>query len=241
VADLKERVVERRAPKTVGKVANYYTVLEVEQTADETVEQILSKIESVAAPAVRKLLRAEFDLSGQEREDLLFFMAFFATRVPFFRNTIEQFFGEVGKMVLVMSTAHPEYFERTMREAHKGKTEFSSEEIEELRQWTMDDRNYTIRAAPSLSLAAMLESALDTVYPVFGQMRWLILRATGSERFVTCDSPVSWVDPTPRPPFYSGHGLAMRKVEVTFPAGPEVALLGTWEGQNYRAATGTNG
>lgn len=230
VADLKERVVGRRAPKNIGKAANYYASPEFDQTAEETVEQGLSKIESTVAPVVKKLLRGELDLTGQERVDLLFFMAFFVARVPFFRNTIEQFAADVAKMILQVSASHPEHFEQTFREALKGQDELTPEEIEEKRKWVLDDTKYTVKASPKLSLAIGFQAALNTIFPIFDQMRWLILQAGESERFITCDSPVSWFDPTPRPAFYSGHGLGMRNVEVTFPIGPEVALLGTWEG-----------
>jgi Protein of unknown function (DUF4238) len=68
------------------------------------------------------------------------------------------------------------------------------------------------------------------IYPWLMRMRWTWLRIEGDEEFVTCDNPFSWVDPTLPSGFYSGGGLGMTNVEVTFPIGPKVCLLATWVG-----------
>ena len=44
VADFKERQIERRAPKNVGRAANYYAFPGVEAAGGEPPETILSKI-----------------------------------------------------------------------------------------------------------------------------------------------------------------------------------------------------
>lgn len=229
VADLHEQVVERRAPKNVGRAANYYAFPEWEATGEEPPEQLLAKVESAAAPVVRKLLSGEFELTGQERADLLFFTAVFVTRVPFFRKLIEEFAANLVTVDAQESAEHPEHFARTLREALQGR-ELTLEEIEATRKIILKGKKYKIRAKPSLSLVLGFEEALDTIYPVLDRMRWAIVRSTGGEHFITSDCPVSWTHPTPRSRFYAGHGLAMKKVEVTFPVGPQLCLLGTWEG-----------
>lgn len=229
VADFKERKIERRAPKNIGKAANYYAFPEVEAAGVEPVEAMLSRIESAAAPALKRLLASNDSvLEGQDRADLLFFMAFFGVRVPFFRNTIEKFAANVARMLLQVSASHPEYFEQTLREALKGKEDLTLEEIEELRQWVLDESNYNIRTSPKLSIAMGFETAMETIYPIFDQMRWVLVRPSGDLRFITGDTPATWVDPTLAPPF--SYGLAARNVEVTFPVSPGACLLGTWGG-----------
>jgi hypothetical protein len=103
--------------------------------------------------------------------------------------------------------------------------DLTPEQVEDIRQWVLDDSRYTIQASPKLSLGAGFEAAKDTVYPLFDQMRWAVVRAGENLRYIT---PVSWVDPTIPPPF--AHGLAARKVEVTLPLDPRVCVFGTWEG-----------
>jgi hypothetical protein len=229
VVDFKQHRIERRAPKNVGKAANYYAFPEIEAAGGEAVESILSKIESATAAAVRRLLASDnSELEGQDRADLLFFMAVFAVRVPFFRNLTEKFAANVAKNLMQVSASDPECFEHTVREALKGKENLTPDKIEELRQWVLDDSKYTIRASPRLSIVMGFQSVVDTIYPIFDQMRWAVVRAGGDLGFITGDTPVTWVDPTLAPPFC--YGLGLRGVEVTFPVSPKVALFGTWEG-----------
>ena len=74
------------------------------------------------------------------------------------------------------------------------------------------------------------QTAIDTIYPIFEKVNWAVVRAGGDLRFITGDTPVTWIDPTVAPPFC--YGLKMRNVEVIFPVGPKISLLGTWEGPN---------
>lgn len=229
VVDFKQQRIERRAPKNVGKAANYYAFPEVEAAGGEAVESILSKIESASAPAVKRLLASDNnEIERQDRADLLFFVAVFAVRVPFFRNFTEKFAANVAKNLMQVSASDPECFEHTLREALRGKEDLTPDKIEELRQWVLDDSKYTIRAAPKLSIVMGFQTVIETIYPIFDQMNWAVVRAGGDLRFITGDTPVTWVDPTLAPPF--SYGLALRNVEVTFPVGPKVSLFGTWEG-----------
>jgi hypothetical protein len=231
VGDLGERSVERRAPKNVGKKANYYSFPDVDAKSPETLEEILSKVESEAAPVIKRLISGDLRFLEQDRANVLFFMAFFVGRTPFFCRMIEGPMAEIGKEVMLMSARQPDYFERTLREAQaQTGVEFTPEEVEDLRQWAANDSNYTVTLNPVVSLWTGIEMSLDTIFPVFEQMKWAVLRAAGNGGFLTCDNPVSWFNPRPRPPFNAGRGLAMRNVEVTFPIAPNLALLGTWEG-----------
>ena len=81
LADFEKQQIERRAPKNIAKAANYYEFPGVEEAGSEPPESIFSKIESASAPAVKRLLSSETSkLDGQDRADLLFFMAAFVIR-----------------------------------------------------------------------------------------------------------------------------------------------------------------
>jgi hypothetical protein len=226
VVDLTERSVSRRSPKNVGKAANYYAFPDGGGGLNQAGEQVLSQIESDAAPVVAKLLRGENELSEEERGALAFFMAFLAMRVPYFRNLMEEADRQIGEMNLQIAANHPDYFERIVRESHKGIKEFTPEEIEKVRQWALNKGNYTVQVDPSSSLSTVFEVAPDFV-PFLYNMNWAFLVAPAGSCFVTSDNPVSWVDPTPRPHFL-GHGLAMPNIELTFPLSPNLCLMGTW-------------
>ncbi len=228
VADLAEKTLQRRAPKNVGKKADYYAFPEVEAAGGEAIEALLSQVESAAAPAIGRLLVSPTaTLKEQDRADVLYFMAFMVIRVPSSRNAAEKIAADVAKLALQMSASHPGFFENTLREALEGKEDLTPEHVEEVRQWLLDDSKYTIRASPKLSIATGFEVANDTIFPVFDRMTWAVLRARGDLRFITSDTPVCWVDPTLKPP--ACFGIMGRNVEATFPLSPTVCLLGTWD------------
>ncbi len=230
VTDFHEKTVELRSPKAVGKRTNYYAFPEAEAAGGESIEALLGKLESAAAPVVKNLIASDdMPLEKQARADLLFFMAAFVVRVPFFRDILEDLSAQLAKTTLQTAASSAEYFERTMREAFKEKqAELTPEKIAEYRQFILDDSRYRIRASPKLSIAAGLEATLDTIYPIFDDMRWAVARPDGHSRWITSDAPVSWVDPTL--PIGYRHGLAAPHVQVTFPVSPSVCIVGTWDG-----------
>jgi hypothetical protein len=103
--------------------------------------------------AVRRIIASDNGkLDGQDRADLLFFMAVFVIRVPFFRHLVENFASNFVKSLMQVSANDPEYFTHSVREALKGKQDLTPDEIEDLRQWVLDQSKYTIRTSPSLSI-----------------------------------------------------------------------------------------
>jgi hypothetical protein len=233
VTDCVAKTVSRRSPKSVGKRTDYYAFPEIEAGGGEGIEAMFSKLESAAAPVIKKVVASDdMPLEAQDRADLLYFMAFFVTRVPASRDPLENFAAEIAKMTLQMSASHPDYFAATMREALKAAGEnvddLTPEKIEEYRQFALDESRYTITTSPKLSLGVGFKTASDTIFPIFDRMRWAVVRATEGARFVTSDRPVSWVDATLASPF--AFGLAARQVEVTFPLDPKTCVFGTWNG-----------
>jgi Protein of unknown function (DUF4238) len=69
IVDFEESTVQRRAPKNVGKKANYYAFPEVE-TVGESIESVFSKLESAAAPVIKELVVSDnAALEGHDRAD----------------------------------------------------------------------------------------------------------------------------------------------------------------------------
>jgi hypothetical protein len=230
VVDLQERTVTRRAPKNVAVQSDYYLTAEIEQA--------LAKLESAATPVLAKLNGGGTDLSEGERSTFAYFIAIFVGRVPFFRNMMETKMGEVGRMNMLIAAQHPEHFARLMREALPGQ-EVTPEQIEKQRQWTLKG-NYMVRGAPGLSLELGLSTA-EVLAPMILDMKWAYMIPRDESCFLTCDNPVSWFDPTPRPAALRASGLAMRNVELTFPIGPRLCLLSTWDGSVGPCAVGPKG
>jgi len=230
VGDLEPGEVSRRAPRNLANRAGYYSIPGGTTVAEtEAVERLFQQMETAAAPIVRKLNGGVDTLTPQEWSDLLYFAAFLAVRTPSVRDNFEHFFSDVAEMMLGMSAMHPAHFADTWQKANPERT-YTPQELEQIRQDLLKKDAFKIRARPILSLVAAFDGAKDTIYPVFMQMPWVILRPSiANSFFLTSDTPVGWVDPTPRPPMYRGHGLAMSNVEVSFPVGPRACLFAGWK------------
>lgn len=87
---------------------------------------------------------------------------------------------------------------------------------------------FEYRGTPSFSLEFMLKTA-QHLGPILLSMEWRYAVAPIGRRFVTSDNPVFWQDPSGRPPF--ANGFASPGTILTFPLGPEVALVGRWRAE----------
>jgi len=226
VADLKDRTVQLRAPKSVAYSVDYYALPDPARAQE--LETALGRIESDAAPAVAQLLGGQLDLSEQARAYLGNFMALLVTRGPFFRDKVGDVSAQVMERMIMGTVRNPARFERSFREANAGK-ELTSEHIEKTRRRILAS-GVEAKALPVVSLLPLARVA-NRVLPLLLKMEWAFFVAAGEMKFLTCDTPLSWVDPTlPLGPY--GSGLAMRNVEVTFPIGPRLCLIATWREGN---------
>jgi hypothetical protein len=115
-------------------------------------------------------------------------------------------------------------FARTMRAANKGR-ELPDSRIEELRELLLKPRAFRASIIPEFTLLSILK-VTDTVARIIFEMGWRFVIPPLGKHFLASDNPVFWYDPTSPPPF--SNGLASRNVILTFPIGPEVALVGNW-------------
>ena len=103
--------------------------------------------------------------------------------------------------------------------------------VDDLRQFMGDRSRYRIEPRRE-AVTGFSFSHVDWIVRILWDMKWKFLVAPPGGIFITSDSPAHWEDPTPRPPIYAGHGLAMEHVEVTCPISPRLCLLAGW---NYRS------
>jgi hypothetical protein len=97
---------------------------------------------------------------------------------------------------------------------------------EKLRQFILGD-DYDVKVNSSAALGASLGS-IGTVVNCLVRMRWVFLRASGRFKFLTCDNPVFYYDPTLPPKSWRGVGLANVGVEVTCPLSPDILAFGCY-------------
>lgn len=120
VADLKDRTVQLRAPKSVAYSVDYYALPDPAKAQE--LEKALGRIESDAAPVVVQLLGGQLDLSDQARNYLGNLMALLVTRGPLFRDKVEDVSAQVMERLIMAAVRNPARFERSFREANAGRT-----------------------------------------------------------------------------------------------------------------------
>jgi hypothetical protein len=229
VADFKNKSVKLSAPRGVVKLTNFYAI-ESTKGPNQTVEEFLRDVESVAAPIIERLRNGDWRLSDTDRADLANFMALLVVRTPAWRNHCEVMAGKLAQSVGRVAARHPSHFARTMRGANKGRN-LSDEKIEELRQAALKPGALECRGTPNFSLKFML-SITGSLAPIVFQMSWLYAVPPIGIHLLSGDNPVFWYDPTILPP--RANGLGSKNCILTFPIGPEIALFGRWNQEPQR-------
>jgi hypothetical protein len=219
-ADFKLGKVVRRSTKTIAGRPDYYKLGGV-RGQDHTIEEGLSRVEKVAAPLILGIRNGSIIPNDTQRADFSNFIALLVTRTPGWRNDTEEVIGRVAAATVRVAARHPAYFARTIREANKAK-KFTNEEIEQMRQEALEPDAFEYRGTPSASLGFML-SAAQGIAPIIFSMQWRFAVPPIGARFITSDNPVFWRDPSALG--FLADGLASRGTILTFPLGPEVALV----------------
>ncbi len=223
LADFSRHAVEPGFPKSIACLMDYYKFDgSTAGLSDDAVEtELLGRIEHDAACVISHLLDGNFSLTDPQRGDLAHYMAFQVTRTPAWRSSCQQIVGDMANTWLRASASNREYFEGTFREANSA-SGLSAERLEELRRKFLDSRVDRVRATSTASLAFMIEVA-STITRFFFTMCWRFALAPLGHHFVTCDNPVFWYDATM--PARFAYGLGSPRTVVTYPLGPELALL----------------
>jgi uncharacterized protein DUF4238 len=218
------RQTRTRNTAGIAKRTDYYAAQNLKDLPPQCFEtDFLRRVEDEAAPLLVKLRDGSFKLSDPERSRLALFMALLFARTPESRDAVE---GLAAKMIeaMVRKDVHGPDFARTMREANK-RAGVSDSRIEELRRALLRPGALRCRLIPEFTLVSML-NVTDTVARIIFELGWYFAIPPLGKHFLTSDNPVFWYDPTAPSPFCNG--LASRNMVLTFPIGPELALLGSW-------------
>ena len=223
VVDLEQRSISRRAPKNAAARTDYYAPGGESGGTDHCVETWFSQIESVVKPTIERILQGDTVLDTSERKTLANFIALQIVRVPSFREPVEEFVAQIGKICSALMLKDREGWDQSVRATYPSR-EFSSEELDRQYVWASNPNNYQIRANPKFVLGAGLRAAPD-VANVIKCMSLSFMTSPPERTFWTSDAPVSWINPKSSSPFF---GLKSRDVELSCPLGPQVCLLANW-------------
>jgi len=217
------------SPEGIAYENHYFSFMTPEGEKDsETIENFMMQLEGESSKVVQKILAGEA-LTEDERITFAVFVASMAVRVPNLRNNIQSSTAEMIKRLTAFTAAHKTGFASMVEQFERETGQKIDLPVEELRQWAADPENYTVEVDQQYAVGMAL-SLMDRFVPIFFDMKWAFLKASGDFNFMTGDNPLYYADPThdPRSPY--GVGLFNRKIQVTLPLSKDVCAFGTWEG-----------
>jgi hypothetical protein len=210
----------------LGVEKDYHTFTKSDGTKDtDTIENELSKIEGAAVEPVRKIVATE-ELSAAEHEIFVAFTATMLVRVPERRDSIGKMMSTMAERMMTTLARNKETYHADYRRFQTETGDTSSVDPEKVRQLILSG-TLEMKTNPQVALG-MSFGALTTALDCLLRLEWTFLHRNGRFKFITCDNPVSYYDPTIPPNSWYGAGLGNPGVEILFPLSPEVAAFGSY-------------
>ncbi len=208
------------SPRDLAIEKDYHTLVRRDGVVDRnTIEDTVASLENIAAPVIQKILRGAA-LSFEDHQIFSVFISQLLLRVPARRDEVAGIMKEMLKQMSKQFAQNKETYHADYHRFQKEAENTSDADPEELRQFILGD-NYDITVNSSAALGASL-GAIGTVVNCLVRMNWVFVRASGRFKFLTCDNPVFYCDPTFPPNSWRGAGLANPGVEVSCPLSSNV-------------------
>jgi Protein of unknown function (DUF4238) len=214
---------ELRALDHVAAQKNYYTIESEDGTKLQEAETLLSRLEGVAAPILRRL-EDNRRLSKEDRSTVALFLAFGSLRTPKFRDAADDLYSESLRLFSRKLASDPVKFAEAVKstEAALGRP---LGDPEDLRRVITEER-VKLTTGPGYSIKVMFEDAFEHA-AMFENMIWSLCDADEDTPLVTSDNPVVLNNQT----VFEGNGPPTPLgLEIVFPISPKVVLLATWDG-----------
>jgi hypothetical protein len=233
VIDTIERKTFPTIPRNVASERDFNKI-EVAGVDPNHIESGYAHFEGRVDKALERLCASRQFGDAEDRNLILNLIALLAVRNPLMRENSRQFQERVLKQMMQLMVAKEEHYEARLQRAKRDGDVSADAELsyEAMRDFVERDR-YTIEVPTTRHVEQELK-LVDTVLPLLGARKWQLLRApTNAGGFVTSDHPVVllWSEPKDRGPFHSP-GFGLRGTEVIFSVSSELAMVGTFEGQD---------
>jgi hypothetical protein len=216
-------------PEETGITTHFYSLERDDGTQDTRIEEMLSEIESRAAPVYEALLRGIIPaINTQERVHFAEFLAMQFVRTTGMRRMSAEIHSHGLQSLCFAYAQHDGAFETLIRgvEKQRGKT-MDDATKDMLREGLRDPSRFDIEVPKHLTIKAL--GAADALSPIFYNMKWSIAQPIGGY-FITGDAPViRTTDPKTRHPVMGDHGFNNRTAETSFPLSPQTMLLTSWD------------
>jgi hypothetical protein len=218
----KFKPIRESKPKDEANRPDYYTHT-AHGERDETAEKVLEGIESRAAPVVRKLANPGFNPTPEQMSHVYLFVAFMFTRVPSWREYLDNMFGKIAREKHMALARDKEKFYKSCADMERDTGEPLNMDYEELRQYAAKGDYRVVQSSRAYNLGSMIESAAHLA-GILRHFNYELLYAPKGVFFVTSDSPVVTVRPDGGGKSTIGMGFARPGVQVHFPLNKRVFL-----------------
>jgi hypothetical protein len=201
--------------------------------APDALENAYSRFESELAPALERTIVNRGFIHDADRNLVINLICMTAFRNPRLRESTRDFRERTLKLKFDLLTATPERWQTHLKRMREKGVDASIPELnyEELRKIVEEDK-LNIDLPNEYHIKNEL-TWFEKMLPILLARKWSLLRAPrNTSGYVTSDHPVCLMfsNPRHRGGFYSpGFGLA--GTDVLFPISKELALAGTFEGE----------
>jgi hypothetical protein len=211
------------SPRDAAVRRHFYSIDVDEAQRDPGIEEVLSKIESIAAPLVRGVDEGEFPVR-EHRLELALFLAVCWLRTPAWREQMGSVMEQATTALVGKSyELDPEAAQRAFADS-----DMSRDEIEEFRQEFIEGLatgRFVVKFPKNLMLRYFLEGAVGAQWTMF-LLDWTVVRLPDDyEEFVIADNPFSLFDPTPAFPGGGSGLLSSPNAQGFMPLGPRTGIL----------------
>lgn len=218
-------------PKNLGTARDFNRV-DIPGNPIDVLESSLSRFESEADRVLTEIRETKVMPKGNDLIALMNLVALISVRNPRVRESFRKSTIEVVEKISSLTLASKERFEdivQRMKEDGKDLPDVSYEDVLQFHksgEYDITIKNQFFYPGEFGALDAVIRTLLDR--------KWsFVVAEPGSGHFVCSDHPVSlrWTDPKLREGFYPpGHGCS--STEVVFPVSKDIAIIGTFEGEN---------
>lgn len=220
----------RADPKNVAAQRDFNTV-DVEGMAPDTIEKGLAEFEGEIAPALERVKATKSLTNKTDRDLVMNLVCALAIRNPRQRATINDFVGEIAQQIAQLSLATEERWNgQVERMKADGVWDNGTNLTYEDMKKFLEAGNYTIGVAKEFNIAMEIKQHEKLVQHI-GARKWgVIVAKSGSGGFVTTDVPVClrWSDDNDHGIY--GPGFGVGGTQVVFPLSTDIALMGSFEG-----------
>lgn len=216
---------ELRSLDHVAAQKDYYAVKADDGQKLQTVEEILARVEGLAAPIIRRFQEGNRRVSHEDRMAFSVFLSFGTMRTPKFRGAVEGLIKESIDSYSKKLAGDATKFAESVKSAEQALGE-NLGDPEELRNAILGE-HIEVKARPEYSLKVMLEDAFEHA-TMINNMVWSFRDADEDTALVTSDTPVVLNNPS----VLEGNGPPTPlDLEVVSPISFKLLFVATWDGR----------